>query len=401
MLDAAGGRGTLILAACMLFASALPDAMVVPLLNELFVQRYGVSAAAAHWFMSINLVGAVAALPLLARLRRRWQPGTMLAIFAIVNAALLLTMWLPIGFGATIGLRFMEGAADLLVFAVLFDLFAKAGVGPTRGRRMGLAGTILMFGLFTGAVLGGRLGGGDPTDAFVVGAMACLLVALAAVVGGSQLRRLIQSCPAVTDTGAAIMTRRVLWPSLAMVGSDRAVAGLMTATLPFFFASVAELDPAARGWLIGLPLLLMAVGAWPAGWLGDRIGHTRLRLIAACLYAGSIALLPIVSPASFPGALGLMLIVGLSGAALLPNSLAIACESGRGSIAMGAHRSAGDAGYLLGIALAGTLLASLGGETPGAASYVIIITLFAGLHLFITAVTTTALWRQHRRSALG
>ena len=43
----------------LLFLSALPDAMVVPVLHQLMVERYGVSAAAAHAFMCVNLLGAL------------------------------------------------------------------------------------------------------------------------------------------------------------------------------------------------------------------------------------------------------------------------------------------------------------------------------------------------------
>src|SRR5690606_3770075 len=105
----------------------------------------GVSDAAAHWFMAVNLVGAVLTLPALAALRRLWPPAAILAGAAFANAAMLAIMAQPIGFIQSLILRVVEGGADLMVLAVLFDLVAKAGPAETRGRRFGLAGTVLLL----------------------------------------------------------------------------------------------------------------------------------------------------------------------------------------------------------------------------------------------------------------
>ncbi len=395
--DAVLARRPLLVAMALLFVSALPDTMVVPLLNELFVGRYGVNSAVAHGFMSVNLVGAVCAIPLLIALRRRLAPGVVLILAALASAPLLAVMYLPIGFAATIGVRFVEGAADLIVFAVLFDLIAKAGSRTTRGRRLGLAGTVLTLGLFAGAVIGGIVGEGDAPAVFLVGATAMCFVGISAAAALPLFRALIRSCPAVSDSGDVVLSRRRLWPPLMMVFGDRAIAGLMSATLPLYFASVAGLGAMSRGWLIGVPLLLMAFGAWPMGAVGDRIGHLRLRTIAAVLYAGAIASVPLVADAEQGMMLAIMALVGVAGAALLPTALSLTTATGKGSVAMGAYRAAGDVGYMLGIAMAGAMLALAGGET--ASAFTMVILCFAGVHLAITVVTTLAV--RSPRAALG
>ena len=55
----------LLVVAALLALTALPDAMVVPLLEELLVVRYGVGPGAAHAFLSVNLIGGLCAVPLL------------------------------------------------------------------------------------------------------------------------------------------------------------------------------------------------------------------------------------------------------------------------------------------------------------------------------------------------
>jgi len=390
-----GRRGVPVLTMALLFISALPDTMVVPLLSELFVTRYGVSPAAAHWFMSANLIGAVAALPFLMLLRRRLSPGALLALAAAANALWLSIMYLNIGFTATIGVRALEGMADLIVFAVLFDLAARTGERATRGRRLGLAGTVLMLGLFAGAVIGGALGSGEARSVFLFGAAAMVVVACIAA-GGA---RLLPHEPAQAETPASpvqpaaelpSLRAGALWPPLAMVFSDRAIAGLMTATLPLYFAAVAGHGSMTRGWLIGLPLLMMALLACPAGWLGDRIGHGKLRTAAAVLYAAAIAAVPFAADQGLAAALLTMSLVGCAGAALLSTALAMTAGKRPGASAMGAYRLAGDTGYLLGIALAGTLLAIFGGAAPDGGAFTAVILTFAAVHLGITIVTSCA-----------
>ena len=110
--------GDLLVIGVLLVLTALPDAMVVPILEELLVVRYGVDPGLSHAFISINLIGGLCALPLLRIAMRRGRPILAVAFAAIADAALLAAMWLPIGFGPTILLRAVEGAEGLQVAVV-------------------------------------------------------------------------------------------------------------------------------------------------------------------------------------------------------------------------------------------------------------------------------------------
>lgn len=125
----------------MLFLCALPDAMVVPVLRQLMVERYGVTIGAAHAFMWVNLVGAMVCVRFLKGRQHRLGDRGLLVAAAFLNGGLLAAMALPIGFGPTLALRALEGAADLIVYAILFNLIAQLGSPSTRGRRMGMAAT--------------------------------------------------------------------------------------------------------------------------------------------------------------------------------------------------------------------------------------------------------------------
>ena len=64
----------------LILLSALPDAMLVPVLRDLLVERYGASAEAAQAFLAVNLLGAGLAVPLV-----RWLAPPVWALLVAVR----------------------------------------------------------------------------------------------------------------------------------------------------------------------------------------------------------------------------------------------------------------------------------------------------------------------------
>ncbi|MCZ6834554.1 MAG: MFS transporter [Planctomycetota bacterium] len=397
MGDTTARRPGLWLPLGLLFASALPDAMVVPVLHDLMVVRYGVSPAASHAFMCINLVGAILVIGLIGRLRQlgtSGSPGKIIAVAALVNALLLALMALPIGFSLTLFVRFLEGAADLIVYAFLFDYLAKAGPNESKGQRMGAAATCLMLGIATGIGLGGWIGSINPVFALWIGAISCLFVAPIAL----QIRTIVvgeSSNETTADSQSQPSLRGPLWPSLVMMFSDRAVVGVLISTVPLFLASRAGLSSGEIGSLIGVSMLMTALGAWPAGRLSDRIGPLRLRLFAGLVYAIAFASIVFTAMESTTMLACAMLAFGIAGAALFASSLMTVVQSGLGPSGMAAYHTSGNLGFLLGPVCAGLTLKYFGG--PGIGVYVAIIGGTALMHAISTTIVlfgTSLAWRR-------
>lgn len=381
----------------LILLSAIPDTMAAPVVKELLVDRYGASAPSAQIFNGINLLGALAAVPLLWATRRNWGSRAVLITASLVDGALLAVMALPLGIAWTLALRCLEGVTDVLVFAALFDIVRGRSAGRV-GVGLGIASSPLLIGLGLGAVLGGvvvRQAQGVGSAMWLFGVSA----ALSALVGILAWRwQRIDSFPRTpiraADESVAIgsMTERV-WPPLAMAFADRATGGLLTGTLPIALAQVLGYSPLVRGVLVGLPLLLMALGTGPCGWLCDLVGARRIRLVSGLCYAASFALLPAAS--ANPAALGLvMFIVGVSASGLFASSVSLTVQSGASAVTLGAFRASGDLGFLSGTILSVLLLASLGGAEPTFADYSAVLIVFAAFHLLTTVVTTLALPRR-------
>lgn len=401
-----------LLLALLLLLSAMPDTMAAPVLKEMFIDRYGASVTQAQVFMAINLLGAAAAIPLLVWGRRRHGPVALLVAASLADAVLLGTLAAPIGLWPSLVLRAAEGVTDVVVFAALFDLVRRTS-GAHAARGLGLASTPLLLGLGCGAVAGGiaaqriagQAGGASEADAgsdvalavFGVSALASALVALGAFVFRRWLSGIASTEP---ETGPMVASgeshaarvphgalddrpRPLSW-SCAMAFCDRATGGLITTTLPLVLAGFLGYSKEQRGWLIGLPLLLMALCTGPAGAVCDRVGSLRVRVAAGLAYAAAFALIP-AAASSQPLLAVVMVAVGLSAGALFSSSLAIAAESGGSTVALGSFRAAGDLGFFAGTALSIAMVSALGSDGEATYSdYSAVIVLFGAVHAACT-----------------
>lgn len=404
------------LLAVLLLLSAMPDTMAAPVLKEMFVDRYGATVTQAQVYMAINLLGATAAIPLLLWARRRYGPVALLVGGSLADAVLLGVLAAPIGLWPSLALRAAEGITDVVVFAALFDLVRRtAGAHAARG--LGIASTPLLLGLGLGAVAGGiaaqrvvaggagssqdpSAGGDVALAVFGVSALASALVALGAFVFRRWLSGIASTEPEVgplvasgeshaarVPHGALDDRPRPLAWSCAMAFADRATGGLITTTLPLVLAGFLGYSKQQRGWLIGLPLLLMALCTGPAGALCDRVGSLRVRVLAGLAYAAAFAAIP--AAASSQAMLAVVMVcVGVSAGALFSSSLAIAAESGGATVALGSFRAAGDLGFFAGTSLSIALVAALGTDgEPSYSDYSAVIMLFGAAH----AATTVAI----------
>ena len=390
----------------LIFLSALPDALVVPVLKDLFADRYGVSTAQAQLFLAVNLLGALLAIPLVKYMRQRMSGWAVVSSTAIVDGILLAIMWLPIGFAGTLALRTIEGAVDVATFAALFQMLGRSDQ-QHRAWKLGLGATVLVAGLGIGAVFGGFLTklAGSAAVTLIVGSVSCVSTGILAIVCRSTLKRMVQLAKSSTidvvmdgqelqvqsEIQPAIQPGKI-WPILFMAATDRATGAILTAVFASFLLSGLGYTPEQRGMLVGLPLLLMAVGAAPAGWFADRFGALRTRTLAAIVYAIALGIVPFLGANTLILALAL-LILGVAAAPLLPASLALVLVTNRGMSGLAAFRAAGDIGYFTGIVVTIATSAMI-----DAGQYNVQTGLVCGFAL-LHFVATTASWLALREHA--
>ncbi len=385
----------------LLFLSALPDAMVVPVLKDVLVDRYGVSRATAQAFLMVNLLGALLAVPIVGWIRARLGVAVTVALACVIDGGLLSVLSLPLGWEATLAVRVLEGIPDAIVFGVLFQALGQGSRHVAA--RVGLGSTVLLLGIGSGLALGGLAASasgerGAPV-VFVLGACATILAGLIALIGLRGDRANLDEhspefqahCRSLSgdrrehDGDApppTTPTRRPPCVVLAMAFVDRATGGVLTGTLSMFLASFFAYDVRTRGWIIGVPLLAMALGAWPAGALAERVGVFRLRQTSALLYALAIAVIPMVGDTQW-ALVAALVVCGIAGAALLPTSLALEQAIGGAATGFTAFGASGGAGFACGTIVPIAVLGVAGDQLE---HYRGIILGFALLHLAVTCL---------------
>jgi MFS family permease len=172
-----------------------------------------------------------------------------------------------------------------------------------------------------------------------------------------------------------------------MAASDRATGAVLTAVFAGFLAKNLGYDAAERGFLVGLPLILMALGAAPAGWVADRLGALHVRSACAVAYAICFSLVAWVGLSTAQLSV-VLLVLGVAAAPLLPASLSLASRAGRGTAGLAAFRTAGDAGYFLGIVTVVAVGAWAGGDLLTTQRGLMVG--FGLLHLACTVATAIA-----------
>ncbi len=352
-----GGTRNRLVAGCVLLAVAsLPDAMVVPVLHALSVERFGVGEGAAHAFMAVNLLGAVGMVLLLAILKRRSPPSQLLPIAAVASMILLALMSVAPSWPALLALRCIEGGADLILLAIPLRMISLAGGESKYGARMGVAFTVLMVALACGAMLGAIIGNASAGNVLLAGAVTSGVLFVLAC----WLRRFVRATPnSPEDDPKRCPLVPSEWFGALMLAMDRGLAAMVSVTLPILLASGLDVGPATLGIALGGMFMALAVFAIPVGRLADVIGGRRVRIAAAGVCSAGIAGLGFL--AWFPAIVVLppcLLVYGAGAAGLMPSAFAASVRQDASTLVFSSLQVAGQLGYAAGIGLGAAAIAA-------------------------------------------
>lgn len=374
--------------------ATLPDAIVPVALKSAVVDRWHVTEAHAHWFAAIGLMGAVVAVALLRPMDRLWLPARTIASASIVNALALCALAAPIGFDLAMGLRFVAGMMDMITLAVLLGLL-ESGDPARAGRRYGPAALSIMLGLSAGFLLGGVLAPLLGGNVFLVGASLSVLLAVAAGCSGGLL---------VGEFTVATRAKETIryWPTLVFSFADRALSAVVGITASLYLISEIGLEERVVGAALSLVMLVIALGAWPAGVLADRVGPLPVRIGSVVLYGTAFALLAGAPWMDWGWIVLVLAVLGIGGAGLMPSVYVLGARKGRGSLDMGGIQASGSAGYLCGLLISGALLATKG-TFEGSGVYQVVFLGFATTYLLLNlpAIAAMAGWRVPGRRGLS
>jgi MFS family permease len=326
-----------------------PVTMPVPVLRELVHDRFAVSELATSTFMSINMVGALVAAPIVGAVADRiGRRRTILAGALGLDALCFFALGMPMPFGVFLGLRFVEGCAHIAALSMLLAAASTALPPERRGRAMGLVGGSMMLGVATGAPLGGLLGRRGALVPLEVGGVVLLACAVFAALAVRADRGAREARPGFAEIRRALAAHPAIWIPLAFSCADRFTVGFFTTTFSLYVRRIHELPPARIGLAIAVFMIPFALLSYPVGRLAERGHLVALLCGGSLLYAAATACVGFVAP---PGLYALMFGIGLTAAVMFVPSMLLTTELAPESIratALGAFNAAGSLGFVLG-----------------------------------------------------
>lgn len=347
----------------------LPVTLLVPVLREILADRFAASTFWTHSFMSINMIGAIAALPLIARFSDRAGSRRMvIATALLLDAVLFLGMSRAASLPVVLALRALEGATHMLAISSLMAMAADGSAPNRRGRMMGLIGSCMMFGTAAGTRLGGVVWRTWPGWTFEAAAMIAMFTAVfVAVVLPSTSNR---ATPRKRlNVVALLRNHRELFVPYAYTFIDRLCVGFVISTFVLFLAECHGLDPDGRSRLLALFLVPFALLVYPAGRLTDRIGGLVPLAFGSIAFGLLFACYGIIPARWLPVA---MVASGVLSALMFAPTLALTAElapPGRRGAAFAGFNAAGSLGFVCGPILGGAVCQLLSGRLGTAGAF--------------------------------
>jgi MFS family permease len=298
--------------------------VLIPELRDAF----GVSSSTASLALTSYLV-PFAALQLVSgtlgeRLGRARATGIAFMVYALAS------LWaaLATGFGVFLVARAVQGAANAFTTPLVLAALADATEERDLGRTMGTFAAVQTAGVVGAPLVGGLAGAVDYRLAFVVAALAAVVLAAAsrgsrrAGVGAGVAARggavapgaaAAPATPPTRPSFADALTPRTRWTALAAFLAFFAITGLGV-VVSLRAGDAFGLGPTERGLLLAAFGAAGVVAGRPAGGLTDRRGAVRVAVVGA---VGCVVLLPLLGLVG--GAAGLALVwlaVGVASALL-------------------------------------------------------------------------------------
>nr|MBP6762806.1 MFS transporter [Thauera sp.] len=273
----------------LLVGLMLPVTAMVPVLSVFTAQRFeGLGQFGSHFFMSINMIGALLGAPIAGLLSDRLGRRKVLVVVALsVNGLTLLGIAYAYrhldSYAILLALRLIEGFAHMSALSLLMALGADQ-VGRTGlGARMGAIGAAISIGVAMGAPLGGVIGGIDPLWVPLGGGLLSLALAVIGA-AGLQDSTTARARLAIGEILATLSKRRELLIPLAFSFADRLTVGFIVSTLSLYLGLTLGFDARAIGAAMAAFLIPFSLLTWPAGHLSRHWDPLLMMVVGSILY---------------------------------------------------------------------------------------------------------------------
>jgi len=344
---------TTVLPSLLLLGAMFNLTLVVAGLKEFILDELGGTIGDATLFFSVETLAYILFAPFWGLVSDRLGRRKPFIVVGFAASALIYAAYTRVAsVELLLLLRFVQGALSVMGWSLVMASVVDQAEPQRAGRRMGLMGAALIFGVALGAPVGGyltRWAGPRAPVAVAAALFALLALASLALEEGRGLTRGVR----ISEILGALRGRPRLLLPYAFHFVDRLAVGLFVVVFPLYLDSLGAGDPAMRGRYLSYFLLPFAFLQYFTGRMAERTGPMAPLLAGSILYG---AALTTVGAADLLALRPIMVALGVFAAVMFPPAILLTSQladpRARGS-AMGGFNLAGSLGFALGPLLGG------------------------------------------------
>lgn len=316
--------------------------------------------------MSVNMLGAAVAAPLLARAAPR-LPAWSLPALAVADALLIAIAGMALPTAVVLGARMLEGAAHVGLATLIMTVASRAHAAGDR-RYMPMAGAALMVAVALGSTLGGILVSTDARAPFLAGA--AVLVVVAVLMPRLAIVEALRADAIEAATASPLLEAlRVAWVPVSAAFVSRFTVGCIVVSFALFAHRAHGLSDTHIGLLFSALTFPFAIVTYPAGRIALRTSPALSLALGGAAYASALLAIAFVPAILLPV---IMVLSGVASAFILAPTLCYASSlagAGQRGRIMALIQAAGCLGMLLGPPAAGVAIATTRTAADPASGY--------------------------------
>jgi len=342
--------------AVLIFVAMLSLTIMAPAIKEFIIDRFGASNTEASMFFTLEMLTYVIFAVVWGSLSDKCGKRKPFIVFGFGGSAVLYFLMAQANsLTLLLALRFIQGAITVMAWSLVMTSALDIVQKGSYGRAMGAIGMAMMFGMASGAPVGGLLA--EKYDVFFPMYFASFLFLIGSFISATLIHdvRIENNPDTILESVKVLVEKRELAIPFVFSFVDRFTVAFFILAFPLYLFDAFGFGIAERGMYQALLLFPFILLQYPFGKLSDKIGRSFSLIVGSFFYGLEMCLVGFVGKTML---IALMLTCGVFAAMMFPASIAlvgdISPQNKRGT-AIGGFNVFGSLGFVAGFSASGIL----------------------------------------------
>lgn len=342
--------------AVLTFVAMLSLTLMAPVIPEFIIDRFDASNTEASMFFTLEMLAYVIFAVVWGSLSDKCGKRKPFIVFGFGGSAVMYFLMAQANsLSLLLGLRFIQGAITVMAWSLVMTSALDCVQRTSYGKTMGVIGMAMMFGMASGAPIGGLLA--EKYDVFFPMYFASFLFLMGTPLSATLIRdvRIENNPDTMRESIKVLSEEKKLAIPYVFSFVDRFTVAFFIFAFPLYLFDAFGFGIAERGLYQALLLFPFVLLQYPFGKLSDKIGRAFPLIVGSFFYGLEMCLVGFVSKTAL---IALMLGCGVFAAMMFPSSIALAGDispQNKRGTAIGGFNVFGSLGFVAGFSAAGIL----------------------------------------------